>query len=128
MPLPLGDVRDGGNHGAQLLELVEPARRRVHRFALVVAHGRHDEHVRTVVLRRDVEELARVLAQHDRRKRPERLAKLDLQVHHRLHVRRARVADNRAVAQRTRPELHPALKQAHHLLSGDQAGNLIGEQ
>src|SRR3712207_7098936 len=46
-----------------------------------------------------------------RRERPERLAVLDLQVHRRLHRGRAGVADDRAVAERARAELHPAREQ-----------------
>ena len=54
---------------------------------LVIARRRDDQHVGTVVLGIDLEVVRRMITQHDRRKRPERLAELDLQVHHALHLR-----------------------------------------
>ncbi len=56
-----------------------------------------------------------LLAQHARREGTEALAELDLQVHHRLHLRRARVAEDAAAAERARAELHPALEPADDL-------------
>src|SRR5206468_12868907 len=60
------------------------------------------------------------------RERPEALAVLDLEVHHRLHLRTARVADDRAAAERPRPELHPPLAEADDVLAGDHLGDPAG--
>jgi len=79
-------------------------------------HVRHQQHVRRRTV--EVEVLTDPLFQHARRERPEALAVLDLQVHDRLHARRARVADDRAAAQGARTELHPPLAEADDVLSG----------
>ena len=88
-------------------------------------HVGDQQHVGAVAV--ELEPLVDVLAQHRRRERPERLAELDLQVHHRLHLRRPRVADDRAAAERARAELHPALKQADDLFLRHQRGDAIGQ-
>ena len=55
------------------------------------------------------------LAQHRRREGPEGLAILDLQVQRLLHRRRARITQDRAVAERARAELHPPLEPSERL-------------
>ena len=62
--------------------------------------------------------------EHARGERPEALAELDLQVHRRLHRRRARVAEDAAGAERARAELHPALEPADDLAVGQQLGDV----
>src|SRR5439155_721217 len=75
------------------------------------SHVGDEQHVGRLDARLDLEVLARLVVEHRRRERPERLAVLDLVVHDRLHGWRARVADDRAVPDRTRPELHPSLQE-----------------
>src|SRR5687768_6817222 len=58
----------------------------------------------------------RFVAQHDRREGPEAFAKLDLEVHRRLHLRRPGVAKNAASPKRPRSKLHPSLKPTDHFL------------
>ena len=60
-----------------------------------------------------------------RGERTEALPELDLQVHHRLHPRRAGVPQDRAGAQRPGPELHPPLEESHDLTLGDAPGHLV---
>ena len=62
------------------------------------------------------------------RERPERFAELDLQVHHRLHLRRARVADDGPAAERAGAELHASLQQPDDFLLGEQRRDLIGQR
>ncbi len=77
------------------------------------------QHVGAVAV--ELEPVGDVLAQHRRRERPEGLAVLDLQVEHLLHRRRARVAEDRAAAERARAELHAALEPADGLAVGERA-------
>ncbi len=74
-----------------------------------------------------LEPLRNVFAQDGRREGPERLAELDLQVHDRLHLRRARVAQDAAPPEGARPELHPPLQQADDLLFGEKGGDDVRE-
>ncbi len=69
----------------------------------------------------ELEVVADALLEHRRREGAEALAVLDLEVHHRLHLRRARVAEDRARAERPRPELHAPLAEADDVLLGDEA-------
>jgi hypothetical protein len=62
-----------------------------------------------------LEVLLRALREDARREGPERLAELDLRVDDVLHLGAPRVSDDRAVAERARPELEPALVPADHL-------------
>ena len=66
-------------------------------------------------------------SQHRRRERPERFAPLDLGVEDLLHVGAARIADDRAVAERARPPFHAALKPADDLAVGDRRGGAPAE-
>ena len=67
----------------------------------------------------------RLVLQHARRERPKALPELDLQVHRRLHFRRARIADDAAGSERARAKLHPALEPADDLAGDKQVGDEI---
>src|SRR5207249_6911475 len=56
----------------------------------------------------------------------EALAEFNLEVHHLLHLRGLRIANDRATAQCARAKLHPALEPANDLLVFDQVGNFFG--
>ena len=58
----------------------------------------HQQHVGALLVRLQLEILAGPIAEHDRRKRTKRLAELDLQVHHLLHVTAPRIAEDAACA------------------------------
>ena len=53
---------------------------------------------------------------------PKTLAILDLEIHYRLGLRRARIAEYRPRAQSPRPELHPTLEKSHDLTIGQVSG------
>src|SRR5205085_3586056 len=57
----------------------------------------------------------------------ERLAPLDLRVEDLLHVPAARVADDRAVAERARPPLEPPLVPPDDLTAGDRIGDTAAQ-
>ena len=61
-----------------------------------------------------------MLLEHGRRKGPKRFAPLDLAIQNVLHVRAARIAEDRAVAERARTPFHPPLKPADDLAFGDR--------
>src|SRR6476646_45730 len=63
----------------------------------------------------ELEPLGDRLAENGRRERPKRLPALDLEVEDLLHVRAARVAQNRAVAERPRAPLHASLEPPDYL-------------
>ena len=87
-----------------------------------LAPGLHDigdhQHIGTVGFK--LEPLADIFAQHRGRERPEGFAELDLEIEHRLHCRRPRVAKDRAVAQSARAEFHPPLMPADSLALGER--------
>src|SRR6185295_7061321 len=58
---------------------------------------------------------------------PEGFAVLYLEVEHRLHGRRARVAQDRAGAQRARAELHAPLEPPDRLAFGERGGGHVKE-
>ena len=84
--------------------------RRRNGFAQLFFDRRDQQHVGRLDVQFKI--IRHALAADNRRKRPERLAEFHLQIHHRLHFWRTRVAENRAVAERARAEFHPALKPA----------------
>src|SRR5262249_32697033 len=49
--------------------------------------------------------------------------KLDLQIHDALHLRRARIADDRSMAERARPELHASEEESDDFLVGKKFGD-----
>ncbi len=102
----------------QLVDAPEPLFLGRHLAAPVLPDVGHQQHVRRVAV--EVEPLVHVLAEHARRERPEALPILDLEVHHRLHLRRAGVAQDAAAAERARPELHAPLVEADDLLRGQE--------
>jgi hypothetical protein len=110
-----GRHRRPGN--VQLLDAPQRRRRVGYRQTPRRLHVGDKQHVGAVVVQR--EPVRDVLAQHRRRERAERLAKLDLQVQHRLHPGRARIGENRAPAQGARTKLHASLQEADHFLVGE---------
>ena len=85
------------------------------RFSLDVGD---EQHVGAVGI--EIEPVGDILAQHRRRERPETLAVLDLEVEVLLHRGRARIAEDRARAERARAELHAALEPADGLFVGQR--------
>ena len=120
------DVRDCRNIGARHVELVDAEQRFLvgaHRPAPLGANARDEQHVRRVHV--ELEPVGEILAQDRRREWTERLAVLDLEVQELLHRRRARVAEDRAAAERARPEFHAALEPAHRLAGGERVDGFI---
>src|SRR5207244_4376364 len=64
---------------------------------------------------------------HARREWPEAFAKLDLEIHLRLHTRTARIADDAPIAKRARAELHSSIEPPNDLLVRDERGD-FGDQ
>src|SRR6516165_2780246 len=62
-----------------------------------------------------------MLAQHRRSERPETFAVFDLEIEFLLHFRIARIAEDRAIAERTRAEFHAPLEPADGLPVGKGA-------
>src|SRR5207237_7052612 len=69
-----------------------------------------------------LEPLLRLLREHRRRERTEGLAVLDPRVEDVLDLVPPRVGEDRAVAERARAELHPALEPADDVAGGDPLG------
>ena len=67
----------------------------------------------------------RMLLKDHRRERTETFTELDLQVHGRLHFRRACITYNRARAQSPRAEFHSPVEPAHDLFLREQLGNVF---
>ena len=67
----------------------------------------------------ELEPVGDVFAQHRGRERPERFAILDLEIERRLHRGRARIAEDRAGAERARSEFHAPLEPADRLAVGE---------
>jgi hypothetical protein len=86
----------------------------------ILSHRCHDQHVRTVGVRRHVEVLVAMLAKHGWRKGPEAFAELDLQVHHLLRLWRSRIAKDRSGAECARSEFHPSLEPADDFFLREQ--------
>src|SRR5246500_4691761 len=110
------DVRNRRDAGTRHVELVDPEQPLLlaRHFAAMALVDRSDhEHVGTVHI--DVEPLRDVLAQDRRRKRAKALAILDLQIELLLHLRVARIGEDRAIAERARTKLHASLKPADGL-------------
>src|ERR1035441_4142166 len=101
-------------HRAQRVEALERPLALGQREPPPLSYAGHQQHVGAVAL--ELEPVAHILAQHGRSKRAKRFPEFDLQVELRLHGRLARVGQNGTVAQRTRTELHAALKPSQHLL------------
>ena len=91
---------------------------RAHGAPLVVPDVGDDQHVGAV--RIEFEPVRNIFAQHRRRKGTETLAVFDLEVEVLLHRGRTGIAEDRACAERTRAEFHPALKPADRKLVGQR--------
>ena len=87
---------------------------------------RNDQHVGAVTV--ELEPLVHALAKNGGRERPERLPELDLEVHDRLHRRRARITDDRAAPERSGSEFHSPKKKADDFLRGDESRDLPGDR
>src|SRR5947207_12702253 len=85
-----------------------------------------EQHVRAVTI--ELEPLVHALAKNGRREWPERLPELDLEVHDRLHRRRARITDNRAAAESPWAEFHPPEKKPDDFLCGDESRDLLSQR
>jgi hypothetical protein len=121
----VGDRRD---HGTKLLQLVDPAGAVLaDRYPFVPSHRRDQQHVGTVLALPHFKVVLHPLAENGRRERPKGLPELDLEIHHRLHLGRSGVPDNRSVSEGPRPELHAAFHVAHDVLGGDERGDLLDE-
>jgi len=95
-------MRDSGNVGAGHVELVyaeELSLRGGHFAAPGLYYVGHQQHVGAVAV--EFEPIADALAQDRGRKGPDRFTILDPEVERFLHERRARITQDRAVAQRT---------------------------
>src|SRR5262249_3871979 len=84
------------------------------RLPMLLQDRSDQEHIRRVLSRTHGEPLVHVLTEDTRGKGSKALAKLDLEIHRGLHLRRARVPEDASASQSTRPELHAPLEPAHH--------------
>ena len=85
-PRRVVDMGDGRDARSRKVELVNPEQLLlVGLGAQLLAHLGDQRHVWTLAI--EVEVVGGALGQHRRGERPERLAILDLEVHHRLHLR-----------------------------------------
>ena len=122
------DVGDGGDRRPADVELVDAKELLLllgHRGAAIFPDRRHQQHVGALAV--DLEVVRHVVVHHRRGKGSERLAELDLQVHDRLHLLGARIADDAARAKGPGTELHASLKPADDVLVGDQLGDALGK-
>src|SRR5260370_91527 len=109
------DGRDPRSWHVQAISEVRIAR---HDLALVGAdrkpvrleNWRDEKHIRALLIRLQPEPAVGFLLQHARRERTKALSELDLQVHRRLHLLRARIAQNAPGTKRPRAEFHPPLE------------------
>ena len=90
-------------------------------------HREDESHIRRAGFLAHLEDLRRVLLEHDRRERPERLAVLDPGVDDVLDVAELRVREDAAVAKGPRAVLDPALVPADDDLLGEQLGHLVDD-
>src|SRR6185503_18070754 len=89
-------------------------------------HRCDEEHVRRIAIQ--LEPLVHAFAQHARRKWPESFAKLDLDVHVRLHARIAWVAEDTAATERARAKLHPAVEPADDRAARENLGDTLWDR
>ena len=99
----------------------------INRNAAVLKHWGHQEHIRALLARFQIEPLGRSILQNSRRKWAETLAELDLEIHRGLHGRRAGVAENAPRAEGSGTEFHPALEPANHLSVGEESGSMVNQ-
>ena len=75
-----------------------------------------------------IEPLVRVLSQDARRKRPEALPELDLDVHRRLHLCRPGVAQDAARTERPRTEFHTAVEPPDNFFADERLGDFVEQR
>ena len=124
------DVGDGRDRASGNLELVDPEE--VGGIVLeanpaVGRDGGDDQHVRAVRTSGHVEIVVGPLGEDGGGKGAERLAELDLEVHRRLHLGVARVAQQTPRAKRAGAKLHPTLEPADDLAVGQMLGDRIAQ-
>src|SRR5215471_21040617 len=78
-----------------------------HFATMLRLHVGDEKHVRTLVIK--FKPIRDVLTQHAGREGSEAFAIFDLEIHDRLHQRRARIANDAASAERAWPKLHTSL-------------------
>src|SRR4051812_9333685 len=117
--------RDRRARHVQLLDAEELLLFLGHRDAVLLAYVGDQQHVRALAL--DLEVLRRVLGEHRRSERAERLAVLDLEVELPLHRGRTRVAQDRAAAEGPRTEFHAALEPPQRLAFGQRLCRLLDD-
>src|SRR5215216_881414 len=88
-----------------------------------ILHGCDEQHIGAVCVER--EPFPYVLAQHARSERAKALAVFHFEIKVLLHRRRTRVAEDRAVAERARTELHTPLHPTDRLLLSQRARRAI---
>ncbi len=98
------------NHWQQIVILPQVG---IQRQPPLFLHRRNQQHVWALAIQFEV--VRHPLRQHRRRKRPERFAVLDPQIQAGLHIRIARIAEDRPRSQRARPKLQPARQMADDL-------------
>src|SRR5262249_6819336 len=116
-------VRDrwnGGTHDvhapAQIgISLHDAKLLRSNGHAATLAHRRSKQHVRAFLTGRHVEPSMGMLFQDRWCKGAKALAKLDTEIHFRLHISSARIAKDASCPQRPRTEFHAILEPAHDL-------------
>jgi len=87
-------------------------------YAPIISHRRYQEHVGAVLVRAHFKDGIYTFPQNTGRKRAERFAELDFEVHRLLHARRAGVSDNTPTAKRARSVFHTSLKPSDNLFLG----------
>ena len=124
-PSRIIDVRHRRDVRARHVEQIDPPQ-----GLLGLGHGRaprlddggHQQHVRTVGIHGEI--VGDALPQDRGRKGPEGLAVFDLEVHHRLHLRAASIANDAPGAEGAWPKLHTPLKPTNDLLRSQFLGNV----
>src|SRR5215213_1091491 len=122
-------MRNRGDHAALNIQSIDPPQRfvvRRNRQAFILLNRGHELHVWTLAAQ--IEPFRNMLAKHTRRKRSKAFAKLDLEVHLRLHLRITRVSDDAARAQSAWSKLHPATKPTNHFPGCEQRRHFSRER
>jgi hypothetical protein len=123
--IDVGHGRNGRSRHVQLLDTEQRMLGRRHLASMLLRYVRHEEHVGAITV--ELEPVGDVFAKDRRREGSKGLAVLDLEVQHRLHRRRAWVAEDGAGAERARPELHAPLEPADGLAGDERVGRCAQE-
>src|SRR5262249_59889978 len=110
----------------ELVDPLEPLLLGRHGDATLAADRSHQLHVGAAVVQLKI--VRHVLARNRGRKWPKALAIFDPQIELALQARRAGVAEDGAVAERARTELHPALKPPDDLLLRQRGRDLVEQR